>query len=122
MSVICVGVWFFFRFLFTLVAPFILAFLDHRHLLDQIRLDLLPVPAELPVQSAAASVKEELQLLSHLRTESRQPFQLPAAEQHHDPQYRHYQQKKRKDNAKRDNRQASGKRHKKENHRFRFII
>lgn len=27
MSVICVGVWFFFRFLFTLVAPFILAFL-----------------------------------------------------------------------------------------------
>ncbi len=46
-------------------------------------------------------MKEELQLLSHLRTESRQPFQLPAAEQHHDPQYRHYQQKKRKDNAKR---------------------
>ncbi|MDE6883634.1 MAG: AI-2E family transporter [Lachnospiraceae bacterium] len=27
MSVVCVGVWFFFRFLFTLVAPFILAFL-----------------------------------------------------------------------------------------------
>lgn len=27
MSAICVGVWFFFRFLFTLVAPFILAFL-----------------------------------------------------------------------------------------------
>lgn len=27
MSIICVGVWFFFRYLFTLVAPFILAFL-----------------------------------------------------------------------------------------------